>query len=720
MMRRAGRVQGLRAIALATAAVLGAVGLNVWNRVAEANQAQAASSLVLQLLTADTAQVPGFIRAIGNYRRWTDPELRRVLEESSADPKAKLHARLALLPVDPTQVANLEAPLLNASPGELLVLRNSLEPHRSSLIPKLWNELESARAGQVSLLPAAGALALYDTGNPRWSNLGAKVAQEMVRLNPFILGSWLDALRPVRGRLTASLVEVTREKDRPESEQILAFNILADYVSDDPSLLAELLVADPHAYRAIFPVFQRQVDKALPVLWAELDGKATITSNGPPHDEQDKDRLAQRQARAAVALVRLGHADTVWPLLQHSADPRLRSFIVNWLKPLDVDTKVLTAEFDQWSPRSSAKKLDNFLFDRETSIQRALILALGTYRSEDLPPSEREPLTAKLLELYRNDPDAGIHGAAELTLRQWKQQEKLKDIDTELRQIKDRDARRWYVNGQGQTFAVIDGPVEFLMGSPQTDTERNVEREIPHKVAIPRRFAIATKEVTVEQFQRFLRSIPNSRYELPSASDMSLNSPHSDGPWIAPSWYLSAHYCNWLSKQEGLTEDQWCYQSNKDGLYAEGMAISPDALERKGYRLPTEAEWEYACRAGTVTSRYHGDSVALLGRYAWSRVNSQEHAWPGGSLLPNDLGLFDMLGNVYEWCQDRGDAIGSARTEIAIDASKKEIISDKRDRILRGGAFYVGTNEARSADREVDSPSQVNFLYGFRLARTCN
>ena len=78
--------------------------------------------------------------------------------------------------------------------------------------------------------------------------------------------------------------------------------------------------------------------------------------------------------------------------------------------------------------------MDAILFHPETSQRRALILALGTYGTEGLSPGEREPLIGKLLDLYRNDPDAGIHGAAEWTLRQWKQQEKLKELDAELMQ----------------------------------------------------------------------------------------------------------------------------------------------------------------------------------------------------------------------------------------------------------------------------------------------
>ena len=72
-----------------------------------------------------------------------------------------------------------------------------------------------------------------------------------------------------------------------------------------------------------------------------------------------------------------------------------------------------------------------------------------------------------------------------------------------------------------------------------------------------------------------------------------------------------------------------------------------------GYRLPTEAEMEYATRAGAMTSRYFGETEDLLPKYAWYTKNSQEKTWPVGSLKPNDLGLFDVQGNVYTWCQER-------------------------------------------------------------------
>ena len=104
------------------------------------------------------------------------------------------------------------------------------------------------------------------------------------------------------------------------------------------------------------------------------------------------------------------------------------------------------------------------------------------------------------------------------------------------------------------------------------------------------------------------------------------------------------------------------------------MRIKADALKLPGYRLPTEAEWEYACRAGAVTSRYYGLSVDLLGRYAWYLKNAQQRAWPCGSLQPNDLGLFDMLGNVLEWCQEDYQNYRPGSDALSIDSTPHIII----------------------------------------------
>ena len=196
-----------------------------------------------------------------------------------------LHASLALLPVDASQVDYLFNRLLTATPSELPVLRDALKPHRSTLTPKLWTVLESAKPGDASLLPAASALASYDPDDAKWEAVGGKVAQALVSVNSVFLGSWLDALRPVRGKLTAPLAAIFQDKSRPETEHTLATNILTDYASDDPDRLAELLmVSDPKAYLSLFPVAEKKAEQVLPVFQAELAKKATYSWNDPPLD----------------------------------------------------------------------------------------------------------------------------------------------------------------------------------------------------------------------------------------------------------------------------------------------------------------------------------------------------------------------------------------------------------------------------------------------------
>ena len=513
MMKRAGRLHGVRAVltlAVLSAAVVAAIGVR---RLVDENQrATRGAGLVQRLLDAETGQVPDIVKAMReDDRQVVDPALTSELEKSADGSREKLHASLALLPVDATQVDYLVERLLKAAPSELGVVRDALKPHRFRLTPKLWTRLESAKPGDLSLLPTASALASYVQYDGKWEAEADKVAQSLVSVNSVFLGSWLEALRPVRGKLTKPLATIFRDNERTESERTQATNILADYASDDPGLIAGLLMdAEPKAYTTLFPIAQRYAADTLPVFRAEIDKQATYEGNGRDSEEVT-DQLAERQARAAVAVIRMGKAEEAWPLLRHSVDPRLRSFIVNWLKPLEADPRLIAAELDRLSrvarpiAAHGQQFMDAVLFHPETSMRRALIQALGTFGPERLSPGERELLIGSLLELYRNDPDSGVHGAAEWALRKWDQEDKLKEADAQLMKIRERGNRRWFVNGEGQTFALIDGPVDFHMGSPPDEPDRE-DDETPHRRAIPRRFAIADKEVTVKQYERFVQS----------------------------------------------------------------------------------------------------------------------------------------------------------------------------------------------------------------------
>jgi len=145
-----------------------------------------------------------------------------------------------------------------------------------------------------------------------------------------------------------------------------------------------------------------------------------------------------------------------------------------------------------------------------------------------------------------------------------------------------------------------------------------------------------------------------------------------------------------------------------------------DALQRTGYQLPTEAESEYACRAGAMTSRYYGLSEELLGQYAWYLTNIPgERAQPCASLLPNDLGLFDMLGNVYEWRNGRYEAYAVDKGANADDTIKRyEEIKETNPRLIRGGTFFYIPAYLRSAIRRGFAPSYGDVFIGFRPSRT--
>ena len=235
------------------------------------------------------------------------------------------------------------------------VLRDALKPHRSTLTPKLWTVLESAKPGDASLLPAASALASYDPDNARWEAVGGKVAQALVSVNSVFLGPWLEALRPVRGKLTAPLATIFRDKSRPETEHALATNILTDYASDDPR--PHRRPPDGRRPQGVCGVLPHR-----PAAGGE-DLCLCSSRRSPRRRRYRRATRTQRWSRTDWRNVKLGRRSPwfawgkpseVWPLLRHSADPRLRSFIVNWLSPLGADPKILAAELDRIDPQRQA------------------------------------------------------------------------------------------------------------------------------------------------------------------------------------------------------------------------------------------------------------------------------------------------------------------------------------------------------------------------------
>jgi formylglycine-generating enzyme required for sulfatase activity len=242
---------------------------------------------------------------------------------------------------------------------------------------------------------------------------------------------------------------------------------------------------------------------------------------------------------------------------------------------------------------------------------------------------------------------------------------------------------------------VRDGPLvmmalpggTFQMGSPETDDMARSNEKPQHQVTVSA-FRMAITPVTAGLYAELMEQ------EAPPAE-------RAKHPAVDVRWFDAIEFCNRLSARQGYRP---CYRQ------ADGQIVCD--WQADGYRLPTEAEWEYACRAGTTTRYAFGDDPAQLERYAW--FGKSEGPFEVAQKLPNPWGLYDMHGNVWEWCWDwyRLYALRQVRSW-----------DDLRDffrpqyRVVRGGSFVYPPEDLRSAIRGGALPERQGWLNGFRCVR---
>ena len=202
--------------------------------------------------------------------------------------------------------------------------------------------------------------------------------------------------------------------------------------------------------------------------------------------------------------------------------------------------------------------------------------------------------------------------------------------------------------------------------------------------------AISSHEVTVAEFRRFM---PQFETQVPSTDNC---------PAHGISWYQAAAYCNWLSGQEGIPEDQWVYEPSANGWFEEGMRIKENAHELVGYRLPTTSEWKLACRADTSSSLSFGEPLVLLEDYG-----PHGQMRPVEELLPNAYGLFDLHGNVQEWSQNDNRGIISS-----------DVVGNSETRICCGGSFIDPLSEIQTDKQFYWYVTNTYFAHGFRPLRS--
>ena len=203
------------------------------------------------------------------------------------------------------------------------------------------------------------------------------------------------------------------------------------------------------------------------------------------------------------------------------------------------------------------------------------------------------------------------------------------------------------------------------------------------KVTIENDFEIGKYPVTVAEYMHFVNDVKKhypewleegSEYNIKTGTNnlyknmKNLTNPNA--PIVGISWHDATAYCKWLSEKR-----------------------------KEEFRLPTEKEWEYAARAGTTGKWSFGDDEKALEKYAWYRENSDRKTHPVGKKKPNPWALYDMYGNVWEWCEDWYN-------------------EDKKTKVLRGGSWNSFAVNTRSASRDGNFPTNRRFIRGFRLLRT--
>jgi len=220
------------------------------------------------------------------------------------------------------------------------------------------------------------------------------------------------------------------------------------------------------------------------------------------------------------------------------------------------------------------------------------------------------------------------------------------------------------------------------MGSLDSDDAAKADEKPQHRVQITEAFYLGLYEVTQGQYRQVMGRNP-SVFEGPGV----------DVPAERVSWNDAQEFCRQLS------------------------ALPAERAAGRLYRLPTEAEWEYACRAGSTGVYPFGDTAAALDEYAWSSANAEKRTHPVGQKTANAWGLYDMLGNVWEWCQDAYDPdegyYERFEGRLAVDPAGPLGASK---RVTRGGCYHGNPRPLRSASRNAILLGYTGGCFGFRLA----
>jgi formylglycine-generating enzyme required for sulfatase activity len=661
--------------------LLGLLGAWTW----EVHGIDQGARLVEVIRRAEPEQLKTVLKEdLPRYRRWANRGLHALADRPATPPDQRLRASLALVDVDDRQVDYLSRRLPDCPPEDFELVRDGLRKYADRCTPSLWEALHDPHRPAGQRFQAGMALADYAPDAPEWTDADANfLTAQLLQANRDDQRALRRNLRQVAGRLLGPLERVFRDPQARGDLRLAATDALADpdYAGGRPELLARLASeATAEQYGVLHEALARAPDARPAVLHTLQD----LVREQPPTGAGERQRVevGQRRAGAALTLLRLGERPAVYPVFALQDDPEALTQFVHRLKDRGVPAPAV---------------LDCLDGAADVPSRFALLLALGEFRLEDLPEPTRQPLRDRLRGWYRSDPSSAVHGACGWLLRAWGRADDAAEVDRAPLPPDPAGRREWFVEeaaGDFLTFVVFP-PGTFLMGSPPSEEHRQTNEQ-QHRVRLTRAFAVADREVTQAQYDRF-------RQDKARASGGNGTGAGGRLPAVNVAWPDAIEYCRWLTAKAGHDGEQ-CYgdpdERARDWPFDPGQA---------GYRLPTEAEWECACRAGTTTAYSFGSDRDLLAYYAHCMAAGPA---AGGTLRPSPRGLFDTHGNAWEWCQDRYQAQFADAVDDPLGRS------DSGNRMLRGGGWDRSPWHCRSAYRHSPTPDYRAPYNGFRLVRT--
>jgi len=474
---------------------------------------------------------------------------------------------------------------------------------------------------------------------------------------------WVQLLSPARKWLLSEFKSLF-EQGSNQSSRIVAADALTRFLDDDPDRLVELLKHSDIQQLHIVIAALKQHGSGV------LDEIESLTRLRPNLSEEEVNVICN----AVVTLAQMDRLDVLWSLLEADIPPDVRVLLIHRLAPSGVTPLILAEKLTHKTPKLSP------------AVTRGLLLALGEYEPFQTTSRFRASVGARVAKLHTDDPDSGVHSAADWLLREWSIS---RDIRKQPREIE--EGRNWFVDRFGQTMLVVRGPVTFNLGFSPGDPE-SMRVEPQQEIQIPYSFAVATTEITRRQFQRFSES----------SHDVTAG-PELDCPMNNLTFNELVAYCRWLSLKDGLTEDDMCFPPVD--VNAKEKAIPyEDFLSRSGYRPPTDSEWLYACRAESPTAMFMGNSASMLKKYAWFRTHAEQRSWPVGTLKPNAFGLFDVFGNVEE--------IVVLPLAVPSETNESQVMA------VRGGSYLYDSWQLEWRSRHLVFSHSSFATQGARVART--